>query len=164
MNIPQLVLSVKQCGKFVSEKYIQAIMFILIYLHIFIFRLHLNACFFLCDIPLHTAPLPVFPGSLPHCFLCSASELISLTSQQLQAVFLIYSLSRYHRTAPVVPSSPSPPQKFLSLLSPWPRGNNPLLQEALQKWCRWFLLQAPHAFPSTTLWVRCKFSKFSQFH
>lgn len=119
MNIPQLVLSVKQRGKFVSGKYIQAIMFILICLHIFIFRLHLNACLFLHDTPLHT-PFPLFPGCFPHCFLCSASELTSLTSQQLQAVFLMYSLSHSHRTAPVVPSPPSPPPEFLSSLSPCP--------------------------------------------
>lgn len=143
----------KQCGKFVSQNCIQATTFI--YLQIFIFRLHLNVSSFMAPLFMQHLSL-LFPGSLLHCFLCSASGLTSRTPQQFQAVFLTYPLSHSHSTAPVVLSSPSPLQKFLSSLSPCPRGNS-----LLTGGCRNGAAGFSFRHPSTTVCVfGCVFCLF----
>lgn len=121
------------------------------YLSIFIFRLHLNASSLTTFLCMQHLSL-LFPGSLPHCFLCSASELTSPTFQQLQSVFLIYPLSHSHSTAPVVPSSPSL-QKFLSPLSPCPGGNSLLTGGCRNGAAGFSFRQEDWSPPSRTVWV-----------
>lgn len=120
----------KQCGKFASEKCIQAITFILTYLQMFIFRLHLNASSFMTSLCIQHLSL-LFPGSLPHCFLLSVSELTSSPTLLLLC--------------------PLPCLLCRNFFPHYPHAHKVTpFYRRLQKGCSWFLLQATQAIPSMT--------------